>query len=194
MLRHPSPTPGLLGGPFRSPRPQQQTDLRGAPRPLGHRPAPQTPRMHARPQAVPPWGGRPADSQTPPFHLTQAGVPLAQGQLLSHPLSSVHPPSCQRTHSSPVPGDRPWVAVPPALSLAPAPKSMSSSCDCGVIWCETNQPNSIYAIPVCLSVSLARPSEARLGRPVGQGQSAAAPSRASLCPGGWPCRCLFLVF
>lgn len=48
---------------------------------------------------------------------------------------------------------------------------------------------------ICLSVpvGLAQPSEAQRERPWGQGQPGGHPT-VVLCPGGWPCCCLFLVF
>lgn len=60
---NPSPTPLLQG--VVSEAPTTAADLRSVPWLLGRRLAPQTPRMHARPRLYPPWGGHPADSQTP---------------------------------------------------------------------------------------------------------------------------------
>lgn len=112
-------------------------------------------------QAVPPRGGPPANSQTPTPPLMQAGVPPAQGQIAlpppRGPLSSpvCPPPSCQRTHLSPIPGHQPWVSVPSCPLLAPQhPVLRLPAVTMEGIWYETNKekqkPNLIYAISVCL--------------------------------------------
>lgn len=112
-------------------------------------------------QAVPPWGGHPADSQTP--HPTSLSCRLAflwlRVKLLSYPqrgsLSSpvYPPPSCQRTHLSPIPGHQPWVSVPSCPLLAPQhPVLRLPAVTKEGIWYETKKqkPNLIYAISVCL--------------------------------------------
>lgn len=121
----PSPMPGSKGS-FLKPPPI------AADRPQGCAlaPGPQaSPRHHTcmqDPRRSPPWGGHLANSQIPPSRLIQAGIPLAQGQIalpappseMSPLFPCVPPHSCQRTHLSPTPGDRPWVAIPSCPLLA----------------------------------------------------------------------------
>lgn len=144
----PTPAPPLCSkGSFLKPPPQQQTDLRSEPWLLGLRLVPQTPRMHACPRLYP-HGEAPLPTARPPPHLMQAGVPPAQGQIAlpppRGPLSSpvCPPPSCQRTHLSPIPGHQPWVSVPSCPLLAPQhPVLRLPAVTMEGIWYETNKEN-----------------------------------------------------
>lgn len=88
----PSPTPGLQGviseAPAHSSR--QTSGVCPGPWATGQPPPPQTPHMHARPGAAPPWGGHLADSQIPPISYKLASLWL-RVKLLPQP----HPQRCQ---------------------------------------------------------------------------------------------------
>lgn len=90
---------------------------------------PQTPCMHLCVLTPPPWGGHPADSQTPPASSPTGWHPPGSGshRCLTTPLQP--PPSCQRTHPHRLALG--WQKGPSCQPHPQPPSStMSSSCDC----------------------------------------------------------------
>lgn len=184
----PSPTPSGAPEEFLNPLPRQRTDLRGAPWPgqgllgsLDRRPAPPT--THARMHTCrgSPRGGPPADSQTPPSHLSCRLASPGSGSICCPPRFPVAPPSCQRTHSPPSP-DRSWVAAP-SRPLRARPSSTSSSGDWTVsVGNETTKAKpdicNYLSVCTCRSHAARRPAWARAA---GRGRRAGLRPRAGRC-------------
>lgn len=150
--------------------------------------------------------GRPPCRQpdSPPHLSCRLAFLWLRVKLLSHPQRGPFsspvcpPPSCQRTHLSPIPGHQPWVSVPSCPLLAPQyPVLRLPAVTMEGIWYETNKKTKTK-LDICnyLSVCTCRSSPAIRGpvrAAMGQGQPGGRPITV-LCPDGWPCCCLFLAF
>lgn len=133
----PAPPLGSKGSFLKPPAHSSRQTSGVCPGPWATGQPPQTPHVHARPEAAPPMGWPPCRQPNSP-HLIQAGVPLAQGQiaspappskmstLLCSPLLLAKGPTCPPSSETCLG----W-QFSPALSLPPTPSSMSSSSDYG---------------------------------------------------------------
>lgn len=167
----PSPTPGLQRRPFRGPRPQQGTDLRGEPWPHGVAILPPArPPCHLSCRLTSPW----------------LRVTLPPPRLPSFPQTPL--PSCQRTRRAP-----PLLGDPPGAALPSCPQHplLSSSCDWGGLSGMKQQTEAKPNIcNICLSVpiDLAQPPQAQPGArrrrvwPLGRGLRPVAAPKLLSCP------------